>query len=133
MFGGKWHKLQGDANPAQGVGKGVYRVRVTDDRGNAVSIPRACATDREGTVYIGQGHLQDRVGLLMDITREERPKEFHCLTTNWLQYELDRIGDGQHLEVQWEECEDPAKLEKQEIENYKRSFGDIPPGNLKTG
>ncbi len=129
----EWHPLdiKSPRNPAQDLGSGVYRIRLTDAAGNPVAIPRALAVDPDGIVYIGAGNLCDRIGILMDITRNESPKEFHNLAATWRRFDLNRLGDRRRLQVQFRACENEFLEEQQELVDYKTRFGDLPAGNVK--
>jgi hypothetical protein len=129
----EWHSLDFRAprNPAQDQSDGVYRVRATDAGGAPILISRALAVDPEGIVYIGAGNLCGRIGILLDITREEPPKEFHTLATTWRRFDLNRVGERRRLQVQFRACENQFLEEQIELTDYKTRFGDLPVGNLK--
>jgi len=134
MTWSEWHRFSDlKENPAENCGKGVYRVRATLGKDRAVPIHRVCGVDADGILYIGQGNLCDRIGLLMNIWQDD-PKRHHHFTSTYIDYcDLDRIADRKLLEVQWNECDDPEAEERRLIDEYVREFGELPPGNLKTG
>lgn len=129
----EWFSLdiKSPRNPAQNLGTGVYRIRLTDSTGTPVTIPRALGVDADGIIYIGAGNLCDRIGILMDITRDEPPKEFHNLATTWRRFDLSRLGDRRRLQVQFRICKNEFLEEQQELVDYKTRFGDMPVGNVK--
>jgi hypothetical protein len=86
----------------------------------------------EGILYIGEGSVVGRVGNLQYIFSEGAKYTHHFIET-FDKYELSRICDRDFLQIRWIECEDCKSEERRLIEDYKRRFGDIPPGNLKPG
>ncbi len=126
----KWYSVAAPENPAADADVGVYRVRATESPGKPKPIQRACAVDPEGTVYIGQGVLRDRVGQLLDSKGHAGP---HDLLAKFDYYKLHRICPRRALEVQWYETPGASGEEKHLIDEYKKTFGDLPPGNLTLG
>ncbi len=127
----EWWPITAEENPAEKVSLcGVYRVRATDARNAPTEIARACAKDSDGIVYIGQGILRDRIGALLD-------RNGHAGTHPFLEtakyYKLDRICARKCLELQWYESDTPKHEEQLLLAEYKKRFGDLPPGNLKLG
>ena len=130
MAWSNWQRFLG-TNPADKCnGGGVYKIRATSDDGQPKEIPRACADDPEGILYIGQGALRTRIGHLAWLS-EDPPKAYHGFVGTFLNYKLDRICSHACLEVSWLECDDPVAVESRLLEEYKMRTGDLPPGNLK--
>lgn len=137
MSWSEWHRLlETTPNPAKQCKMGVYRIRITNEEGQPVSIPRACAPDREGILYIGRGKLPVRVGVYRRaFSSDPNPElsspvkyQFHWV---YVRYGLERLGDPKGLEIQWQECDECRGEEQRLLEEYKHRTGDIPPGNLK--
>lgn len=118
------------ANPAEQFKVGVYQVRASTKDRKPVSIPRACAVDSDGILYIGCGYLPDRVGRLMRIC-EPNPKHHHNFIWVYLTFDLERIGDRRYLEIRFMEIDQFASEERRLLDEYKKRTGDIPPGNRK--
>jgi hypothetical protein len=114
--------------------KGVYEVAAINQDGTHKSIRRACADDPDGLMYIGAGNLCGRVGLLMELARDDcEPKGHHKeFTQTFARYSLGRICGRRLLALRWLECEGHFDEEKKLLKEYKNRTGDIPPGNLKT-
>lgn len=128
-----WQRFSGvSVNPAQGCGVGVYQVRATLKSGRPVHIHRACGVDDQGILYIGQGDLETRVGYLLNV-HKDNPKCHHDFTSKFVKYGFDRICDREFLEFRWGQCDKPTIEERHLIEEYKKRFGDLPPGNLTLG
>jgi hypothetical protein len=121
-----------NVNPATSCKSGVYQVRATLMSRKPVPIHRACGVDYDGILYIGQGILEDRVGLLMNI-HQDNAKFHHDFTRKFNEIGFERICDREFLEIRWLECDEPLKEERRLLEEYKKQFGDIPPGNLNLG
>lgn len=123
-----------DRNPCENCGKGVYQVRVMlRGTGKPAPIHRACSVDNDGILYIGEGGLAGRVGFLMNLLQEDAkdPRWFRPTFTDYKV--LNRIADREMLEVRWAETDDCKQEEKRLIDEYAAKFGEIPPGNNKTG
>ena len=127
-----WFPITSRENPATDIRRaGVYRVRATTAPGVAKRICRACKDDDEGVVYIGSSKsLVNRIGELLD---REGHAGTHSFLGNFNLYRLDRICPRELLEIQWYECGNPEAQEERLLDEYKRRFGDLPPGNLKLG
>ena len=128
------HPITLDRNPADHLEKkaGVYRVCATLGNGNALPVHQALGVDREGILYIGgTGDLKARIGDLAHIPRDPAPPDRHDLIDSWLRFDFDRLANRTQLVVQWRECRDHVTEERKLLINYKMTFGDIPPGNLK--
>ncbi len=132
----EWFPLN-STNPAPGNANGVYKIRITDDTGAVVLIPRTLGVDSEGLVYIGQGYLRTRISVAMDLNSPKPHSQYRGrFAKTWQLFNLDRIGDRRRLQVQWRVCEPGATSlpeEQQELIAYKLRFGDLPPGNVKLG
>src|SRR5262249_365574 len=111
---------------------GVYRVRATLPDGMPKPIARACGVDPDGILYIGEGCIEGRVGYVENIYLPAG-KSHHPFSGTFRHYHLERICPHERLEVQWHECDNCKAMEKRLIEEYKQTFGDIPPGNRKMG
>ncbi len=54
----EWHRfIQMKCNPAEPYNRGVYQVRATYEDRRPIPIQRACDTDADGIIYIGEGGL----------------------------------------------------------------------------
>ena len=126
----QWCPITCKENPASKAGKGVYRVRATDSSGNPKPIPRACGVDEEGVLYIGEGNLRDQIGKLLD---RKLNGGNHPFLGTFVYYKLDRICPRKSLQVQWYEVQTCKEEERRLIDDSKKLFGDLPPGNLKLG
>lgn len=127
-----WFPITWPVNPATDIrGTGVYRIRATTAPGVAKRICRACKDDDEGIAYIGSSKsLVDRIGELFD---RQGHAGTHSFLGNFKFYGLDRLCPRESLEIQWYECDDPEAEEERLLDEYKKRFGDLPPGNLKLG
>jgi hypothetical protein len=119
-------------NPATGLGCGVYQIRAAFENGQPVTIHRAIGSDPDGILYIGEGNLEGRVGLLLNIYRDDAKPHHHFIDT-FRHYGFDRIADRQHLQIRWAECDQCARIENELIEVYRKKYGDNPPGNIRLG
>lgn len=123
---GKQHR-----NPAQECPfPGVYCIRATVARNQPKPIPRAIETDPNGILYFGEtGNLLQRIGSLETIY-DENTRSGHDFADTYLVYELSRLCNRNLLEISWMECNDYKSQEIKLLREYKKQFGDIPPGNV---
>ena len=119
-------------NPAEDFPfPGVYCIRATIGRNHPKPIPRAIRTDESGILYFGEtGNLKQRIGSLENVY-DEQGRSGHDFADTFLVYELSRICDRKLLEISWVPCDDQAAVEQQLLREYKKTFGDIPPGNVR--
>lgn len=112
---------------------GVYCVRATTSTGEPTPISRALAVDPDGIVYFGEGILVNRIGSLSWISNKEHSshQQDHPLIWTWDNYNLDRLADRTLLQVKWKVCDNHEAEEAHLLDEYKKTFGDIPPGNRK--
>ena len=117
--------------------KGVYCVRAVDDDGNPIPIMRSCGMDNDGIVYYGEGTIHDRIGHLSWITSEDANEHrHHPLVHSWFDYGLERIdyhrtrqAKPKLLQVRWRVCQNCKEEEYRLLVQYRKEFGDTPPGN----
>ena len=111
---------------------GVYQVRACSANGVPLPIDRCCGVDEGGLLYIGEGNLHVRLGSLQYLRYQDGKPHHHFIAT-FVNYGLDRIADRKLTEVRWAKITNCKQAEKNMIADYKREFGDLPPGNLKLG
>lgn len=111
---------------------GVYQVRACDEKGVPIAISRSCGVDADGLLYVGEGQLNGRLGLLQYLG-QPNSKFHHQFIETFEYYSLNRIGNRELTEVRWAEVENCKQVEKELIDAYFKKFGDMPPGNLKLG
>ena len=111
---------------------GVYQVRACVKRNQPTPTHRSCGVDYSGLLYIDEGKLGSRLGLLQYLGVAES-KEHHQFIGTFEYYRLNRIADRELTEVRWAVVENCKLAEKELIDAYTRQFRDLPPGNLKLG
>lgn len=111
---------------------GVYQVRACSADGVPVPIDRCCGVDEDGLLYVGEGNVHVRLGLLQYLGLSDGKHHHHFIAT-FENYGLGRIADRELTEVRWAVITNCKQAEKKLIEDYKQKFGDLPPGNLKLG
>ena len=132
----KWHNFadcgREQRNPAQDFPvPGVYCIRATVARNQPKPIPRAIETDPNGILYFGEtGNLMQRIGSLETIY-DENTRSGHDFADTFLVFELSRLCDRDLLEICWMECTDYKAEQIKLLLEYKKRFGDIPPGNVR--
>lgn len=119
-------------NPAQDCPfPGVYCIRATVGRNQPKPIPRAIKPDNAGILYYGEtGNLKQRIGSL-ETVYDHKSRSGHDFADTYLVYELSRICDRSLLEISWIGCDNHGEEAARLLREYKKTFGDIPPGNVR--
>lgn len=113
---------------------GVYIIRaLAPDNDIPLCINRAIRNDCNGIIYCGETEsLQDRIGRLSWICEDNiKEHQHHTFIETWCNYDLKRLVEPRRLQVKWCCTKQHKELEKDILENYKKAFGDLPPGNCR--
>ncbi len=109
---------------------GVYKIRLVDNSGKPVAIPRFCQADVSGLLYVGLAKisLQNRIRQL-GTTGHDFPGDYWLLVNHGM---LQESHQGHGLQYSWSaapEREAAADWECTLITVYRLRFGEPPPFN----
>jgi hypothetical protein len=120
---------------------GIYQIRMVDDAGDSLPIPRITRIDEEGIIYIGRAvprnTLAKRIREFQSVTQFKNVSHHGGETYNLMRFNLKYSGHAyQKHKLQYKvmrlEGEPKSKIEEEEINtlaNYFNKYGELPPCN----
>ena len=113
------------------LGRGVFVIGAGLQSGKPVPIQRVLGRDTQGIIYVGEGVLARKIGVLLNFVREDCDNRVHFATEFFANMCLSRIFDSRFLLVRWCESENPRGAESKVLDSYMSEFGELPPGNTQ--
>lgn len=110
---------------------GVYRIYSLDESDQPRPLQRVLGTDTEGILYIGKsGNLKARVRMLWRVLQNDYKATAHTFGMNYKSLQIIREAfPYDTLALEYEENPAPKAYEKNLLESYRQSFGEVPPLN----
>jgi len=112
---------------------GVYKIFSLNENGFPRSINRIGGIDNEGILYIGESkNLRERLRMLWRVLKPEYLTTAHTFGFNYNSVPLlQEMFPINTLAIKFEINQDHINYESLLIENYRQSFGEVPPFNGK--
>ncbi len=130
-----WSDLKNIKDLPNEEGKGVYRIRLVDNSGNAISIKRFLGEDKVGIIAIGQTkNIKNRLrGFYKVVIEKKKYSHSEGLTIHLLR-EITKFSEKFEpctFQYAFRKVDNPKEEEKKLLKGYFKEYGEIPPLNYK--
>lgn len=116
-------------------GKGVYRVRLVDNKGKSVSIQRFLGEDKDGIILIGEAEdIKTRLNQFNKVVTESKKYAHSEGLTIHLLRKITKFNEKYGMctfQYTFSKVDEHKEEEKRLLKNYFQEYGETPPLNYK--